>query len=178
MSNNNGTISVQGRGSIHVIPDVTRLEVMVESVFIDYESAYKQARENAQWMGQILEYNHLNKKLAKTIHFDISDHLVDEYDENDHYVGKIKDGFDSRFIFYVFKAMYSKKVNIPFFNQTTGIQNLQVKEYLKNEMFYNRSWVGVSIQDGIEDCNRMITLLQERKQIIINDVVTGKVKVV
>lgn len=94
MSSNNGTISVQGRGSIHVIPDVTRLEVMVESVFIDYESAYKQARENAQWMGQILEYNHLNKKLAKTIHFDISDHLVDEYDENDHYVGKIKDGFE------------------------------------------------------------------------------------
>ncbi len=102
---------------------------------------------------------------------------------------KIKDGFDSRFIFYVFKAMYSKKVNIPFFNQTTGIQNLQVKEYLKNEMFYPSyeeqckisgflDSISNSIQDGIEDCNRMITLLQERKQIIINDVVTGKVKVV
>lgn len=102
---------------------------------------------------------------------------------------KIKDGFDSRFIFYVFKALYSKKVNIPFFNQTTGIQNLQVKEYLKNEMFYPSyeeqckisgflDSISNSIQDGIEDCNRMITLLQERKQIIINDVVTGKVKVV
>lgn len=101
---------------------------------------------------------------------------------------KIKDDFDSRFIFYVFKAMYSKKVNIPFFNQTTGIQNLQVKEYLKNEMFYPSyeeqckisgflDSISNSIQDGIEDCNRMITLLQERKQIIINDVVTGKVKV-
>ena len=102
---------------------------------------------------------------------------------------KIKDGFDSRFIFYVFKAMYSKKVNIPFFNQTTGIQNLQVKEYLKNEMFYPSyedqckisgflDSISNSIQDGIEDCNRMITLLQERKQIIINDVVTGKVRIV
>lgn len=102
---------------------------------------------------------------------------------------KIKDGFDSRFIFYVFKVMYSKKVNIPFFNQTTGIQNLQVKEYLKNEMFYPSyeeqckisgflDSISNSIQDGIEDCNRMITLLQERKQIIINDVTTGKVKVV
>ena len=30
----------------------------------------------------------------------------------------------------------------------------------------------------IEKCNKMISLLQERKQIIINDVVTGKVKVV
>ena len=33
------------------------------------------------------------------------------------------------------------------------------------------------IEEGIEQCNRMVTLLQERKQIIINDVVTGKIKV-
>ncbi len=90
----NGTIKVMGKGSIHVVPDVTRLEVSIDSVFTAYDAAYKQARENAQWMGQILEYNHLNKKLAKTIRFDISDHLIDEYDDDDHYVGKIKDGFD------------------------------------------------------------------------------------
>lgn len=30
----------------------------------------------------------------------------------------------------------------------------------------------------IEKCKNQITLLQERKQIIINDVVTGKVKVI
>lgn len=42
------TISVDGRGSIHVVPDVTRLEVCVESVFVTYEDAYKQARENAK----------------------------------------------------------------------------------------------------------------------------------
>lgn len=96
MENYNGTISVHGRGSIHVVPDVTRLEVMVESVFVDYETAYKQARENTLWMGKILEYNHLNKKQAKTIYFDITDHLVDEYDENDNYIGKTKDGFELR----------------------------------------------------------------------------------
>lgn len=94
MSAYNGKISVQGKGSIHVVPDVTRLEVMVESVFVDYDTAYKQARENTLWMGNILEYNHLNKKLAKTIHFDISDHLIDEYDEDDHYIGKKKDGYE------------------------------------------------------------------------------------
>ena len=33
------------------------------------------------------------------------------------------------------------------------------------------------IEDSIEQCNKMLALLQERKQIIINDVVTGKVKV-
>ena len=35
-----------------------------------------------------------------------------------------------------------------------------------------------SIDELISQCNKMIFLLQERKQIIINDVVTGKVKVI
>lgn len=48
------TISVDGRGSIHLVPDVTRLEVCVESVFATYEDAYKQARENSKWMGQLI----------------------------------------------------------------------------------------------------------------------------
>ena len=34
------------------------------------------------------------------------------------------------------------------------------------------------LDSSISQCNKMISLLQERKQIIINDVVTGKVKVV
>ena len=34
------------------------------------------------------------------------------------------------------------------------------------------------IDESISQCNKMISLLQERKQIIINDVVTGKVKVI
>ena len=89
-----GTISVEGRGSIHVVPDVTRIEVCVESVFPTYEDAYKQAKENASWMGQILEYNHLNAKLAKSIKLDIRDHTISNYDENDHYIGELKDGFE------------------------------------------------------------------------------------
>ena len=89
-----GTISVKGRGDIHVVPDVTRLEIAVECVFKTYEEAYGQAKENSSWMVQILEYNHISGKLAKTIRFDISDHLVNEYDEDDHYIGKIKEGFD------------------------------------------------------------------------------------
>lgn len=89
-----GNISVTGRGNIHVVPDVTRLEISVESVFKTYEEAYEQAKNNSSWMVQILEYNHLSGKLAKTIRFDISDHLVNEYDDDEHYIGKIKAGFD------------------------------------------------------------------------------------
>lgn len=92
--NNNRTIAVTGKGSIHVIPDVTRLQVTIESVFKTYEDAYQQAKENSRWMVQILEYNNKNGKLAKTIRLDITDHTVSEYDEEDHYIGEVKDGFD------------------------------------------------------------------------------------
>jgi uncharacterized protein YggE len=91
---NNRTIAVTGKGSIHVIPDVTRLEVIIESVFKTYDDAYQQAKENSKWMVQIFEYNHKSGKLAKTIRLDITDHTISEYDDEDHYIGQIKDGFD------------------------------------------------------------------------------------
>lgn len=87
-------ISVQGNGSIHVVPDVMRLEVRVQSVFPDYKHAYSQVKENFEWMVKILEYNKKPGKLAKTKRFDISDHLVPKYDEDGDVIGHIKQGFD------------------------------------------------------------------------------------
>ncbi|MGM9697948.1 MAG: restriction endonuclease subunit S [Prevotella sp.] len=49
-------------------------------------------------------------------------------------------------------------------------EQLQIVEYIGNEV--------MPINSSISQCEKMISLLQERKQIIINDVVTGKVKVV
>lgn len=91
---NETTISVQGKGSIHVVPNVTRLEITIERVFSDYHKAFVQAKENLAWVVKILEFNKKNGKLAKTVKFDISDHEENEYDENGHYIGKICEGFD------------------------------------------------------------------------------------
>lgn len=87
-------ISVTGRGSIHVVPDVTRIEVRVEGVFDTYEQAYQKAKDNSSWMVKILEYNKLSGKLCKTIRLDISDHKVSQYDDDDHYIGEINQGYD------------------------------------------------------------------------------------
>lgn len=87
------TISVQGKGAIHVVPDVTRIEVTIEQWFEDYESAYAQAKENSSWMKKILEYNHKSGDLAKTVKFDIEDYTENEYDSKGHYVGAKKNGF-------------------------------------------------------------------------------------
>lgn len=87
-------ISVVGRGTIHVVPDVTRIEVTVSAVFDTYDEAYKKARQSSSWMVKILEYNNLSGNLCKTVKLDISDHLISEYDENDNYIGQLKDGYD------------------------------------------------------------------------------------
>lgn len=85
---------MQGKGAVHVVPDVTRIRVRVESVFPDYAKAYAKAKENFSWMVKILEYNNKPGRLAKTVSFDISDHTEDKYDAKDHYIGEVKAGFD------------------------------------------------------------------------------------
>ena len=49
------TITVTGRGAIHVVPDVTRLEVYISGRFETYQAAYDQAKENFAQMVKILE---------------------------------------------------------------------------------------------------------------------------
>lgn len=87
-------ITVTGKGGVHVVPDVTRLEITVEGVFKTYEETYSQAKENSSWMVKILEYNKQNGKLAKTIRMDISDHLTSKYDKNGKYIEEVKSGFE------------------------------------------------------------------------------------
>lgn len=87
------TIRVQGNGAIHVVPDVTRVEVSIEQWFPDYSKAYAQAKENSAWMVKILEFNKKPGKLAKTVRFNIEDYTENEYDDDGHYVGKKKYGF-------------------------------------------------------------------------------------
>lgn len=90
------SISITGKGSIHVAPDVTRLETTIEQWFKTYEEAYIQARENSSWFVKILEYNHKPGKLAKTTRFDISDHIESKYDEDGDVIGHFKMAMTSR----------------------------------------------------------------------------------
>ena len=64
-----------------------------------------------------------------------------------------------------YDSFMSYKIAIPPFEEQREISE-SLLVFLKN------------IDSSISQCNKMISLLQERKQIIINDVVTGKVKVV
>lgn len=89
-----GTITVTGKGSVHVEPDVIRLEVKINSIFKNYNDAYECAKENTAWIGKVLVYNKLKSQLAKTTRFDISDNMVSQYDEDGHYIGQVKQGYE------------------------------------------------------------------------------------
>lgn len=74
-------ISVQGQGSLHVVPDVMRLEIGVSVFFKTYEEAYRQGQENTTWVKEILKDNGLAPGMAKTVDFDIAElrePLIDE----------------------------------------------------------------------------------------------------
>ncbi len=86
-------ISVQGIGRVHIVPDVTRLKVIVQQWFESYQKAYASAQENTTWMVKILEYNKKPGSLSKTIRFDIEDHIENEFDDDGNFIGKKKNGY-------------------------------------------------------------------------------------
>lgn len=78
-------ITVTGRGNIHVVPDVTRLEIKINSVFDTYQTAYKMAQANLKDIADVVAECGLDKKLPKTTQFDIDKETHTVYDRNDHF---------------------------------------------------------------------------------------------
>lgn len=95
---------------------------------------------------------------------------------------------DPDFLYYYFRFLYANKVNLLYFNQTTGIQNLKVSAYLSQSLFAPELTAQKEIVDylnkecssydtAIEKAKKQIDLLKEYKQSLITEVVTGKRKV-
>ena len=96
--------------------------------------------------------------------------------------------FSTKYLYYLLRS-YCGQVQVDL-QQTGGNRDGLTSAALKNFLLPippEKEQIGIIkyldkndkvLQSSIENCNRQISLLQERKQIIINDVVTGKVKVV
>lgn len=94
----------------------------------------------------------------------------------------------SDYLYFWFKMIYSLKINGMYFNQTTGIQNLKVNEYLKQKIYLpplSEQKQIVSYLDAktskidklIANITKEIECIKEYKQRLISDVVTGQIKV-
>ncbi len=87
------------------------------------------------------------------------------------------------FLYYYFYALYANKENLLYFNQTTGIQNLKVGEYLGQSIFLpppsEQQAIAAYLDEKCGEINRAIDvqrkkieLLGELKQTVITDAVT------
>lgn len=83
----NKIINVTGLGVVHVVPDVTRLELKLSSLHDSYQEAYQQAKSDTDKLGAVMEAAGLNKNLAKTVRLDIDKKTVSQYDKHKNYIG-------------------------------------------------------------------------------------------
>jgi len=101
---------------------------------------------------------------------------------------QISDGMDSSFWRYVHAAAYNVRLTIGSINQTSGIQNLDQDRYFNERAafphieeqaaiasFLDRETA--KIDSLIEESNKAIDLLQERRNALIFAAVTGKIDV-
>lgn len=97
-------------------------------------------------------------------------------------------GFDPRYLTYLHSSMYEKRVNVRSIKQTTGIQNLDSSRYLSEQAAFPPlpeqttivrflDYADRRIQRYIRAKQKLIALLEEKKQAIINEAVTGRIDV-
>lgn len=91
---NEKLITVTERGSIQVVPDVTRLELKLQSRHDTYTDAYAQAAKNTECLSEIMAELKLDPSLLKTTNFEIEKKTTSRYDRNDNYIGDKFHGFD------------------------------------------------------------------------------------
>lgn len=95
----------------------------------------------------------------------------------------LNEKLDNNFMYYYFHFLYSNKVNLLFFNQTTGLQNLKVSDYLSQSIYVPTideqkaiaNYLDIQcakIDKVIAAQEKRVELLQELKQSIITRAVT------
>lgn len=91
---NEKLITVTGKVAIHVVPDVTRVELTLQSIHDTYEDAYAQAKSNTERLSQIMKEVALDVTLPKTIRLDIDKKTQNEYDKFGNFKSKKFIGFE------------------------------------------------------------------------------------
>lgn len=86
-------ITVTGKGSVHVLPDVTRLHVSLVSIHDTYDEAYAQAKSNTDSLTKIMNEVGIDPKRPKTISLDIEKKTKSEYDRYNNFKGEKFLGF-------------------------------------------------------------------------------------
>ncbi len=100
----------------------------------------------------------------------------------------VSEGYDSSFLNYLHRTLYAIQLNIRSIKQTTGIQNLDSKTYLNEPVAFPPlpeqtaivrflDYIDQRIRRVIHARQRQIRLLEEYRQTLIHQAVTGQIDV-
>ena len=98
-----------------------------------------------------------NQPVGRVVYFDVTDQ--DYFTNNFTSILRVKPGYNSKYIFYLIKYLYDTKKVLKFQNQTTGIINLKLTDYL------NKTKVNI---ETIENQNTIVSILDRLEYQIIN----------
>ena len=98
-----------------------------------------------------------NQPVGRVVYFDVTDQ--DYFTNNFTSILRVKPGYNSKYIFYLMKYLYDTKKVLKFQNQTTGIINLKLTDYL------NKTKVNI---ETIENQNTIVDILDRLEYRIIN----------
>ena len=98
-----------------------------------------------------------NQPVGRVVYFDVTDQ--DYFTNNFTSILRVKPGYNSKYIFYLMKYLYDTKKVLKFQNQTTGIINLKLTDYL------NKTKVNI---ETIENQNTIVSILDRLEYQIIN----------
>lgn len=87
-------ITVTGKGTVYVKPDVTRLDLSLTSIHDTYEEAYDQAKSSVDKLTVVMGKCGLPANQPKTIKLDINKKTKSEYDKYGHYTNEVFVGFE------------------------------------------------------------------------------------
>lgn len=76
------TITVEGYGTLNIVPDVTRINLTLDSLYDTYDKAYSQAKEDADKLSAIMKKVKLDTTLPKTLKLEIVKKARNEYFED------------------------------------------------------------------------------------------------
>jgi len=95
---------------------------------------------------------------------------------------------DSEYLYFLFSSLYSQRKNIPAIKATTGIQNIDLYEYLQikvgvpqsnleqQEIIKHIKTETKTLDITISKAEREIELIKEYREAMIAEAVTGKMK--
>lgn len=98
-----------------------------------------------------------NQPVGRVVYFDVTDQ--DYFTNNFTSILRVKPEYNSKYIFYLMKYLYDTKKVLKFQNQTTGIINLKLADYL------NKTKVNI---ETIENQNTIVDILDRLEYQIIN----------